>query len=407
MSQSKRVRLTLVAGVAALVAVAGAGTLARQQATRPGFDPVSGKPLGSLVNESYKPETEAEVTKRVGFNPATHSAMANPYKLVPNWPKLEKPGGAIGIVPDQQGGVWLQHRGNPSIVHINAAGDVIGSFPGVSSGNGNVNGSGDMTYSYGHGLCKDIDGNFWSLDSGTFGDTADTGHKGNTVWKYDKNGKLLFMLGTPGVGKADGVKAFIAPAVCTSTPEGDILIGDGHWSRPNASQQDGDRLVWVTRDGKFIKQFGRLGTGPGEFLGPHGLGFDSQGRLFVADRANNRVQIFDKNMNFVDDWKQFGRPSGLAILKDDTLLVSDSESIYYGFRPANLELGPTKPGTRNAGWKAGIWVASAKDGSNKYFIPDTKPEGFAADEAGNIFGGLTGGCDKAYNGQCLQKYVKK
>jgi hypothetical protein len=398
-------RVAHAAGVMALVAVAGAGLmLAQQRESRPDVDPASGKPLGSLVNDKYKPEGEAEVTKRLGFDPATHSAMANPYKMVPNWPHLDKPGGAIGIVPDEAGGVWLQHRGNPAIVHINAAGNVVASFP-VSSGSGGASGS--ATYSYAHGMCRDRDGNFWSLDSGTFGDGPDTGIKGSTVFKYDKDGKLLFMLGKPGVGKADGVNTFIAPAACTSTPEGDLLIADGHWSRPNPSQQDGDRIVWVTRDGKFIKQFGRLGTGPGEFLGPHGLAFDSQGRLFVADRANNRIQIYDKNMNFVDDWKQFGRPSGIAILENDTLLVSDSESSYYGFRPANLELGPTRPASRNAGWKAGIWVGSAKDGSIKYFIPNTKPEGFAADEAGNIYAGLTGNCDKAPNGQCLQKYVLK
>ena len=65
---------------------------------------------------------------------------------------------------------------------------------------------------------------------------------------------------------------------------------------------------------------------PGEFLGPHALAFDSQGRLFVADRSNNRIQIFDKDMNFVDEWRHFGRPSGIWILKDDTLVVADSES---------------------------------------------------------------------------------
>ena len=72
-----------------------------------------------------------------------------------------------------------------------------------------------------------------------------------------------------------------------------------------------------------------MGTGPGEFMGPHALAFDSQGRLFVADRSNNRVQIFDRNMNFVDEWRHFGRPSGLWILKDDTLIVSDSESSHH------------------------------------------------------------------------------
>jgi hypothetical protein len=121
-------------------------------------------------------------------------------------------------------------------------------------------------------------------------------------------------------------------------------------------------------------------------------------------------------MNFVDEWRQFGRPSGVAILKDDTLVVADSESSYTGYRPA--EFGPPGPETRgvprNAGWQPGIRVGSAKDGSLRYFISATRPEGMGADDQGNVFGGLTaqcssGGADKPTPGgpNCLQKWVKK
>src|SRR2546422_492486 len=123
-----------------------------------------------------------------------------------------------------------------------------------------------------------------------------------------------------------GADTFLQPAAWRATPDGNIVIADGHWPRPTKAPLDGDRLVWFTRDGKFLKEFGRHGRKPGEFMGPHGLAFDSIGRLFVADRSNNRIQIFDKDMNVVDEWKHFGRPSGIWILKDDTLIVSDSES---------------------------------------------------------------------------------
>jgi sugar lactone lactonase YvrE len=327
---------------------------------------------------------------------AIKSTMANPYHMIENWPHLGnvKPGAAIGIIPDGKGGVWLQHRSEPAILHINAAGDIVKRF--------------EVTFALAHGFCMDRDGNLWAADSGPFGDTAGvTGVKGNQVFKFNQDGKLLLTLGKAGVSKA-GTDTFLQPTACTITPSDDILISDGHWPRPKAFPQDGDRLVWYTKDGKFIKEFGKLGTGPNQFMGPHGLAFDSQGRLFIADRSNNRVQIYDKNMNFVEDWKQFGRPSGLAILKDDTLIVSDSESSYTGFRPR--ELGPAAPGSQmpaNAGWKNGIRIGSAKDGSLKYFIPGTRPEGLAADELGNIFGGLTGGCDTNSAGNCLQKWVKK
>jgi hypothetical protein len=324
------------------------------------------------------------------------SAMNNPYRMLANWPHLGtiKPGAAIGIVPDGEGGVWLQHRSDPAILHINSAGDIVQKWA--------------VTFSQSHGFCRDHDGNFWAVDSSPFSDTPGvTGVKGNQVFKYSPDGKLLLTLGKPDVSKA-GSDTFVQVSSCTVTPEGNILFTDGHWPRPKVFQQDGDRLVWYTRDGKFIKAFGKLGTGLGEFMGPHATAFDSQGRLFVADRSNNRVQIFDKNMNFIDDWKQFGRPSGIWIKKDDTLIVSDSESSYDGFMPAETRpVHPDATTVRNAGHQNGIRVGSAKDGSLKYFIPDTRPEGLAADETGNIFGGLTGGCDMSPSGGCLQKYVPK
>jgi NHL repeat-containing protein len=324
---------------------------------------------------------------------AAGNAMNNPYRMLESWPHLGdiKPGAAIGIVPDGKGGVWMGHRSVPAIVHIDSSGNIVKKF--------------DVTFASSHGLCQDRDGNFWAADSGPFGDTPDAGVKGNQVFKFDQNGNLLLTLGKAGVGKA-GTDTFLQPAACRETPDGNILIADGHWPRPSNAQQDGDRLVWYTRDGKFIKEFGRHGRKPGEFIGPHGLAFDSRGRLFVADRSNNRIQIFDKDMNVVDVWTHFGRPSGIWILKDDTLIVSDSESNY---RIGGADDAPEGGGNaiRNPGWKNGIRIGSAKDGSLKYFIEGTRPEGLAADEAGNIFGGLTAGCNVSKSGGCLQKFVKK
>jgi DNA-binding beta-propeller fold protein YncE len=324
----------------------------------------------------------------------TGNAISNPFRMLENWPRLGdiKSGAAIGIIPDGKGGVWLQHRSVPGIVRIDSSGNIVKRFEGVS-------------FSQAHGMCQDRDGNFWAADSGPFNDGPDVGVRGNQVFKYDQNGKLLLTLGKAGVGQA-GQDTFIQPSACIATPDGNILIGDGHWPRPTKIQQDGDRLVWFTRDGKFIKEFGRHGRKPGEFLGIHALAFDSQGRLFVADRSNNRVQIFDKNMNFVDEWRHFGRPSGIWILKDDTLIVSDSESNNRIGGPPDAPEGGGNA-IRNPGWRNGIRIGSARDGSLRYFIEGTRPEGLAGDEAGNVYGGLTGGCDQSKSGTCLQKFVKK
>ncbi len=161
-----------------------------------------------------------------------------------------------------------------------------------------------------------------------------------------------------------------------------------------------------TRDGRFLRQVGGFGRKPGEFMGPHGLAYDSQGRLFVADRGNNRIQIFDKDFHVIDEWRHFGRPSGVWILKDDTLIVADSESNNRIGGPAEAPEGGANA-IRNPGWKTGIRIGSAKDGSLKIFIEGTRPEGLAADEFGALYSGLSGGCEAAPGGQCLQKFVRK
>ena len=176
-----------------------------------------------------------------------------------------------------------------------------------------------------HGFCMDNDGNLWAGDSGPFGDDASTAGRGFQLHKFSQDGELLISLGQAGVSAA-GEDTFIGPTSCALAPNGNIIVADGHWPRPSTAQQDGDRLVEITTDGEFVRAVGKLGLGPGEFMGPHALAFDSQGRLFVADRSNNRVQILDQDLNFVDEWRHFGRPSGITILTDDTLIVADSES---------------------------------------------------------------------------------
>jgi DNA-binding beta-propeller fold protein YncE len=324
----------------------------------------------------------------------TGSAMTNPYRLVSNWPTLGpdmKWGAAIGLIPDGQGGVWMHFRSEPAINHFDASGKLLASF-------------GQGVFVQAHGFCRDRDGNFWAGDSGPFRDDPSTKGRGFTLHKFSPTGKLLMTVGKPGVSRA-GTDTFIGPTACAVAPNGDIIVADGHWPRPSDAQQDGDRLVRLTAEGKFVRAYGRMGTGPGEFMGPHSLAFDSQGRLFVADRSNNRVQVFDRDLTFLDDWRHFGRPSGVAILKDDTLVVSDSESGFPIDGPPSAPEGGG-PSKRNPGWRNGVRIGSARDGSLTQFIPDTRPEGLAADEQGNIFAGLTGGCDKSPSGGCLQKWVR-
>ena len=216
-----------------------------------------------------------------------------------------------------------------------------------------------------HGLFVDRQDNVWVTD----GQGKDG--KGHVVVKFSPDGKVLMTLGKPGVA-GDRPDTFNAPSDVLVAPNGDIFVADGHGGDTNA------RMVKFAKDGKFIKAWGNKGPGPGEFQTPHGLAMDSAGRLFVADRANNRIQIFNQDGKFLAEWKQFGRPSGVYIDQHDMLYVADSQSAEK----------------TNPGFQQGIRIGSAKDGKVVAFIPETKElgalEGVAADAQGHVYGGYTG-----------------
>ena len=134
------------------------------------------------------------------------------------------------------------------------------------------------------------------------------------------------------------------------------------------------------RDGNFIAQWGDIGFRPGQFRTPHALEFDSQGRLFVADRGNNRIQIFDREGELLDIYYQFSRISGLHITDDNTLYAIDSESTE----------------TNHYGWLNGVRIGPTGEDRAIAFIPPHFPErgrtlqgvageGVAIDADGNIF----------------------
>ena len=135
--------------------------------------------------------------------------------------------------------------------------------------------------------------------------------------------------------------------------------------------------------------------GPGEFDVVHTIAFDSRGRLFAGDRQNNRIQIFDQDGKFIAQWFQFGRPSAIFIDKNDVIYVGDSESRDGRTNTGQFALPQTGYGF-NPGTERGIRIGSARDGSVKYFIPDScaypyaagssMAEGVTADAEGNVYG---------------------
>ena len=318
--------------------------------------------------------------------------LPNPYRTVENWAKMPEgrtwgATSAVDIDPDGKS-IWVGERCGantcagsdlPVILKFDATGKLVKSF-------------GAGMFIFPHGVHVDRQGNVWVTDGippGAANQQAAAG-KGHIVVKFSPEGKVLLTLGKVGVA-GDGPDTFNQPSDVVTAPNGDIFVADGHGGNTNA------RIVKFNKDGKFIKTWGKKGTAPGEFDTPHSLAMDSRGRLFVADRNNNRMQIFDQDGKFLEEWKQFSRISGLFIDKNDVLYAADSES----------------NAARHPGWKRGIRIGSAKDGKVTAFIPDPNPnpdsgpgagtsaaEGVAADASGNIYGAEVGP-------RALKRYVKK
>jgi DNA-binding beta-propeller fold protein YncE len=301
------------------------------------------------------------------------NSLPNPYATTENWGQLPAGrtwGSTSAVEIDKDGrSIWVAERCGqnscagqsvPAVLKFDKDGKLLTSF-------------GAGMFVFPHGIYVDKQGNVWVTD----GQGRDG--KGHQIFKFSPEGKVLLTLGQ--AGKAGATQdTFNQPSDVIVAPDGSIFVADGHGPRSNA------RIVKFDASGKYIKEWGKQGKGPGEFDCPHGLAFNSKGELLVADRGNNRIQIFDQEGKYLREWKQFSRPSGVYVDKKDVLYVTDSEST-------------DKPGYgNNPGWKRGIRIGSAKDGSVKFYIPDPTPgtavtsaaEGVAADSKGVVYGAEVG-----------------
>lgn len=313
-------------------------------------------------------------------DPQPNNSLPDPYRTIENWAVLPNGrtwGSTAGVAVDRKGNIWVAERCGANscagsnlapILEFSPSGKLLTSF-------------GAGMFVFPHGITVDKDGNVWVTDG------QGANGKGQQVFKFSPKGQVLMTLGKAGVA-GDSEDTFNQPSAVAIAANGDIFVADGHGGNSNA------RIVKFSKDGKFILTWGKKGSAPGEFNIPHALAFDSSGRLFVADRGNNRIQIFDQQGKFIDQWKQFSRPSGIFIDKHDVIYVADSES------------GSVAPD--HSAWTRGIRIGSAKDGSVTAFIPDpvehatttSAAEGVAADANGVIYGAEVGPKD-------VKKYLKK
>jgi DNA-binding beta-propeller fold protein YncE len=358
------------------------------------------------------PAGSAAATPTAAGNPITGEGLPNPApNVTKNWGELPAGrtwGTTAGIDVDPlDGHIWAYER---------CAAGTAGGGP-VSCDNNLVDpvfkfdrNTGAVLANFGkglmvtpHGIAVDKDGNVWIADfAGT-----EAGTKGHQVHKFSPTGETLLSLGTAGKpGNADG--QFNQPNDVVIGPDGSSYVSDGHDGQgmtTNAAIAEGlargatARVSKFTADGTFVKSWGKLGVRHGEFRTPHALAFDSQGRLWVADRGNHRLEIFDQDGNYLESRYAYGRISGIFI-KDDMVYAIDSES-----SPLN-----------HPNWRNGVRIGPLDEDRITAFVPPferedrvyqgTAGEGVAVDADGNVYA-AEGPNSLAQAGGAFTKYSVK
>jgi len=326
-------------------------------------------------------------------NPITGEGIPNPAPFVTiNWGELpagREWGSTAGIdIDPHDGHIWAYERCGASSfgggVPVNCDNNPVDPIFKFDRNTGEVLanfGAGLMVTP--HGIHVDAAGNVWVTDFVA----NEAGTKGHQVHKFSPDGELLLSLGTPGkAGSRPG--QFNQPNDVITAPDGSIFVADGHNGQgmiTNAAMEEGraagdtGRIIKFSPDGEYLKEWGQIGVRHGEFRTPHALAFDSRGRLWVADRGNHRIEIFDQDGNYLESRYMYGRISGLFITADDTVYAIDSES------------SPTN----HPGWRNGVRIGRVDEDRITGFIPPferesrvyqgTAGEGVAVDAEGNVY----------------------
>ncbi|HEX5226103.1 MAG TPA: peptidyl-alpha-hydroxyglycine alpha-amidating lyase family protein [Bryobacteraceae bacterium] len=219
-----------------------------------------------------------------------------PYHVVRDWAQLPAGwnfGEVSAVDVDKSDNVWVFNRGPHPVIEFDASGKMLQAWP-------------EVPVRTAHGLRLDADGNVWTVDVDA-----------HRVMKWTPSGKLLMMIGGVGgaAGNNDSKDAFNRPANLTFAPNGDFFVADGYVN---------SRVVHFNKDGEYIAHWGHKGTGDSEFDIVHDVALDGQGRVYVADRTNKRVQIFDQSGKFLGKWTDAGSPFGLYyVARENAMYMCD------------------------------------------------------------------------------------
>jgi hypothetical protein len=307
--------------------------------------------------------------------PATahpHVNMATSYRVDPAWPRRSENlawAAMSGVAVDRTGHVWVLTRADPPVQVYDAGGEF-------------VRGWGKDAIKAGHGLRLDRDGNVWVTDIDR-----------HVVMQFTPEGRLLKRLGTPGTPGDDG-NHFNKPTDVAVSPAGDVFVADGYGN---------SRIVQFDPAGKFVKEWGKRGIGPGEFSVPHAIVRDSTGRLYVADRNNVRIQVFDENGKFIDQWTNLLVPWGLCITGRDEIWACGSSPMSWGTDPEFLGYPPKDQlvmRLASSGKLLALWtIPKGEKGKEKPGEVNVLHD-IAVDAHGNLFLG-------DIDGKRIQKFVRQ
>ncbi|MBM3265893.1 MAG: 6-bladed beta-propeller [candidate division Zixibacteria bacterium] len=228
----------------------------------------------------------------------THSQTTEPYQVVHGWPKLPKGfalGQTTGVDTDSHNHVFIVHRSKirPIMMFDGKTGELLGSYGDGLFGEGGQ-----------HGLEVDDQDNVWVTDT--------INHQ---VMKFSHEGELLMTLGKKGMPGWDA-NHFNQRTDIVIAPNGDFYVSDGYGNR---------RVAKFDKQGQFQFDWGSEGSGPGQFVLPHSVDRDAEGRIYVVDRTNARIAVFDATSKPLTELKMpdNGRPWGLDIAADGHLWVVD------------------------------------------------------------------------------------
>lgn len=347
----------------------------------------------SVAQNTVVEQNTASMRVAVEGNPISGVGLPNPAPVVtPNWGNLpagREWGSTAGIDIDPlDGHIWAYERcgagnfggGVPINCDTNPVDPIFKFDRNTGEVLANFGGGLMMTP---HGIHVDAQGNVWVTDFAN----NEAGTKGQQVHKFSPEGELLMSLGTAGQA-GSGPNQFNQPNDVITAPDGSIFVSDGHNGQgmtTNDAMAEGlasgatARIIKFSADGTRLKEWGQIGVKHGEFRTPHAMAFDSKGRLWVADRGNHRIEIFDQEGNYLESRYMYGRISGLFITQDDMLYAIDSES------------SPTN----HVGWRNGVRIGHIDKDEIVAFIPPferddrvyqgTAGEGVAVDADGNVY----------------------